>query len=121
MAGPSRRTAAYRLRATSTAGSLHGVPRCTDAEIPGIIRRVYRDYGYIVDPHTACGFKDLDPDRVSVVLATASPANFPTRSATAIGIEPTDPSLEALKSRRSSTPAEGRPRAIRDFIAAHAI
>ena len=50
-----------------------------------------------MDPHTACGFKDLDPDRPSVVLATASPAKFPETIRAAIGIEPTHPSLEALK------------------------
>ena len=34
--------------------------RCTDAEIPGIIRRVHEAYGYVVDPHTACAFQELD-------------------------------------------------------------
>ncbi len=73
--------------------------RCSDAEIPGIIRQVHRAYGYIVDPHTACAFKGLDPARPSVVLATASPAKFPDTIRAAIGIEPTHPSLEALKAR----------------------
>jgi threonine synthase len=73
--------------------------RCDDTEIPGIIRQVHRAYGYIVDPHTACAFKDLDASRPSVVLATASPAKFPETIRAAIGIEPKDPSLEALKSR----------------------
>jgi len=73
--------------------------RCTDAEIPGIIRSVHERHGYIVDPHTACAFADLAKDRPSLVLATASPAKFPDTIKAAIGIEPTDPSLEALKSR----------------------
>ncbi|MEO6003159.1 MAG: threonine synthase [Opitutus sp.] len=73
--------------------------RCTDGEIPGIIARVYRDFGYVVDPHTACAFKEHDPERVNIVLATASPAKFPETIRSAIGIEPTDPSLEELKSR----------------------
>jgi threonine synthase len=73
--------------------------RCTDAEISGIIKRVYDKHGYVCDPHTACGFADLDPDRVSVVLATASPAKFPDAIRAAIGLEPTHPALEALKSR----------------------
>jgi threonine synthase len=71
--------------------------RCTDAEIHGIIRQVHRAYGYIVDPHTACAFKDLDASRPHVVLATANPAKFPETIRAAIGIEPTHPSLEALK------------------------
>src|SRR5690606_25984872 len=75
--------------------------RTTDAEIEGIIARVHRDYGYVVDPHTACAFKDIDGagegDRVRIVLATASPAKFPETIQRAIGFEPTHPSLEALK------------------------
>jgi len=70
---------------------------CTDAEISGIIKRVYHKHGYVCDPHTACGFADLNPDRVSVVLATASPAKFPDAIRAAIGLEPTHPALEALK------------------------
>lgn len=75
--------------------------RCTDAEIPGLIRQVYQDFGYISDPHTACGFKSLAKDRPSIVLATASPAKFPDTIIAAIGIEPVDPSLETLKDRKS--------------------
>jgi threonine synthase len=73
--------------------------RTSDAEIAGVIAQVYRDYGYIADPHTACGFKDLHPERVNVILSTASPAKFPETIKSAIGLEPTHPSLEALKSR----------------------
>jgi threonine synthase len=96
--------------------------RCSDAEIPGIIQRVHRDYGYIADPHTACGFKDLSSDRVNVVLSTASPAKFPDTIHAAIGLEPTHPSLEALKAlpivkhKLSATPA-----AIRAFVDQHAV
>ncbi|HZP60032.1 MAG TPA: threonine synthase [Opitutaceae bacterium] len=96
--------------------------RCSDGEIPEIIRRVHRTYGYIADPHTACGFKDLDRSRVSVVLATASPAKFPDVIQRAIGSAPTHPSLEELKSRpvvkhrvRADTAA------IKAFIEAHAV
>ena len=73
--------------------------RCLDGEIPGIIQRVHRDYGYIVDPHTACAFKEHNPDRVNIAHSTASPAKFPETIRSAIGIEPTHPSLEALKTR----------------------
>ena len=96
--------------------------RCDDAEIPGIIRRVHRDYGYVTDPHTACAFKDLTPGRSRVVLATASPAKFPETIRAAIGIEPTHPALEALKSRpvvKHRLRAAKGP--IQDFIAAHAV
>jgi len=79
--------------------------RTSDAEIAEIIQRVHRDYGYIADPHTACGFKDVggagqgSSDRVRIVLSTASPAKFHDTIQSAIGIEPTHASLEALKSK----------------------
>jgi threonine synthase len=96
--------------------------RCTDAEIPGIIARVYREHGYVVDPHTACGFKELNPERVSIVLATASPAKFPDTIRAAIGIEPKDPSLEALKARPVEKHLlQATPAAITDFIERHAV
>jgi len=96
--------------------------RCTDLEIPGIIRQVHLAYGYVVDPHTACAFKDIDTSRPNVVLATANPAKFPDTIRSAIGIEPTHPSLEALKSRpleRHKIVADAR--AIRGFIESHAV
>jgi threonine synthase len=95
---------------------------CTDAEIPGIIQRVYRRYGYVADPHTACGFQTLNPDRVSVVLATASPAKFPETIVAAIGQEPKHPALEALKSLplvKHTIKAD--PAAIKRFIDQHAV
>jgi threonine synthase len=96
--------------------------RCDDSEIPGIIRSVHGSYGYIVDPHTACAFKGLDPSRPSVVLATANPAKFPDTLRSAIGFEPTHPSLEALKRRplvRHKIMADAT--AIRGFIESRAI
>ena len=96
--------------------------RTSDAEIASIITRVYREHGYVADPHTACGFKELNPDRVSIVLSTASPAKFPDTIHAAIGLEPTHPSLEALKSReivKHLLPAT--PAAIRAFVDQHAV
>jgi threonine synthase len=94
--------------------------RADDAEIPGIIQAVYQKYGYIVDPHTACGFKDLGAGdgRPRVVLATAHPAKFPDTIREAIGVEPTHPSLEALKAlplRKTRLVAD--PAVIKAFIA----
>lgn len=96
--------------------------RTSDAEIAAIITRVHQQYGYIADPHTACGFKELNPDRVSIVLSTASPAKFPDTIRAAIGIEPTHPSLEALKTMpivKHTLPAT--PAAIRSFVDQHAV
>ncbi|MBK8478659.1 MAG: threonine synthase [Opitutaceae bacterium] len=94
--------------------------RASDAEIEAIIRDVHARYGYVVDPHTACGFKGLATDRPSVVLATAHPAKFPDVIKQAIGRESTHPTLEALKTkplekhRIAATVA-----AVRAFIEAH--
>jgi threonine synthase len=96
--------------------------RTNDSEIPGIIRQVYQDFGYIADPHTACGFKSLSKDRPSIVLATASPAKFPDTIIAAIGIEPTHPSLEALKAKplvKHKLPASAE--AIRAYLDQHAV
>ena len=115
-----KETGAYRFEHFNP--DTFSAARCTDAEIPGIIRTVYQKYGYIADPHTACGFKDLSRDLLSVVLATASPAKFHETIKAAIGIEPTHPSLEVLKGRpvvKHLLPANAA--AIRAFIDTHAV
>ncbi|MDQ5979875.1 MAG: threonine synthase, partial [Verrucomicrobiota bacterium] len=95
---------------------------CTDAEIPGIIQRVHRQHGYVADPHTACAFKELNPQRTSVVLSTAHPAKFPAAIRDAIGQEPTAPALDELKSRpivKHRLPADAE--AIKAFITQRAV
>jgi len=94
----------------------------TDAEIIGIIRRVHERFNYVVDPHTACAFKELNRDRVSIVLSTAHPAKFPAALVDAIGAEPTHPALDALKSRpivKHRLPANEA--AIQAYIEQHAV
>lgn len=115
-----RATGTYRFENFAPAGfsSTH----CSDEEIPNVIQRVYRDYDYVVDPHTACGFKGLTADRVSVVLATASPAKFPDTIQEAIGIEPRHESLEVLKSRSVEKHlVKADTAAIAKFVAEHAV
>ena len=96
--------------------------RANDEEITGIIRTIHERYRYIVDPHTACAFKELNPARTSVVLATAHPAKFPDTIRAATGVIPTHPALEALKARpivKHRLPADAA--AIKSFIAKHAV
>ena len=96
--------------------------RCTDAEIPALIKQVYHRYGYICDPHTACAFREITPGRVSVVLATASPAKFPDVIRGATGISPTHPSLEALRGRPVVKHLlKADPGAIKDFVTQHGV
>jgi threonine synthase len=77
--------------------------RMDDDQIVRVIAQMWQDWQYVLDPHTACAFTDMAQDRVSVVLATASPAKFPEVVQQATGNEPTHPSLEALKSKPLQT------------------
>lgn len=113
-------TGAYRFDLLNR--SVFSSSAAGDAEILGLIRRVHERYRYIVDPHTACAFKELNPQRVSVVLSTAHPAKFPAAIHEAIGQEPTSPVLEVLKNRpivKYRVPADIA--AIKAFIAERAV
>jgi len=77
--------------------------RMDDAQIERVIAQMWNDWQYVLDPHTACAFTDMAPDRVSVVLSTASPAKFPDVVNQATGSEPVHPTLEALKSKPLKT------------------
>jgi threonine synthase len=95
--------------------------RTDDAEILERIREVHGTYGYVIDPHTACGFKDLPRDRSAVVLATAHPAKFPDAIHRAIGGTARHPALDALAQRavvKHHLPADEA--AIRAFLDRHA-
>ncbi len=92
--------------------------RASDDDIVRLIREVHERWGYVCDPHTACGFSKHDPSAVSVVLSTAHPAKFPEVIEQALGQHPVHPTLEALKHK----PVEKHlispePQLIKDFIA----
>jgi len=94
----------------------------SDEEIENTIHRVHEQYDYIVDPHTACGFKAIDPEKTTVILATAHPAKFPKTIGKAIGIEPTIESLEILKEKKSIFyPIAAEKKAIQGFIEENAV
>lgn len=94
--------------------------RSEDGDIERLTKEVYERYDYVVDPHTACGFQNLDTDKTSVVLATASPAKFPDVIESAIGIHPTVDALEKLKEYPIVTyPLPADIEAIRAFIKEH--
>jgi len=91
--------------------------RADDVMIKETIQSVYSDYGYICDPHTACGFADLPATGTRIVLGTAHPAKFPDVIEAATGVAVTEPSLEALKARPVIRHELSRqPEAIRQFI-----
>ena len=89
----------------------------SDLEIPEIIRSVSREFGYLIDPHTACGFKDLRPDEKHLVLATAHPAKFPEVYENAGMEKPTSPILQELLGKNPvKYDSQSDPSAIRSFI-----
>ncbi len=94
----------------------------SDEDIIRMIAEVERRYGYVVDPHTACGFRDLPVRRPAVVLSTASPAKFPEVMQRALGREVTHPRLEVLKTRKSiKYPCVASVEGIQRFIREHAL
>ena len=65
---------------------------CDDNRAEAVMGRVYKDYGYLCDPHTASGWAaaedyiaDTGDNHAMVVLSTASPYKFPVAVLTAIG------------------------------------
>jgi len=65
---------------------------CDDARAKEVMGRVYRELGYLCDPHTAAGWAAAEDyrsatgdDRPMVVLSTASPYKFPVAVLEAIG------------------------------------
>jgi threonine synthase len=72
---------------------------CNDAGIKIWIERIWREKGYISDPHTACAFAAVRENVRTVVLATAHPAKFWETIASVTGQYPKHPSLEILKKR----------------------
>ncbi len=92
--------------------------RMDDAEIRETIKSVYQKYNYIVDPHTACGFKDLDALEHCLILSTAHPAKFPDVIEETLGLESTHPTLETLKTRAIvKHPLSPDVDSIKEFIA----
>jgi threonine synthase len=89
----------------------------SDDEIPKIIRNVQDNYDYLVDPHTACAFKDLKTSEKYLILATAHPAKFPKVYEKASLSEPKSAVLEELKEKKSvKFSIDSSVHAIRSFI-----
>ena len=66
--------------------------RSDDAETLEVMKRMHRDHGMFVDPHTAVGIASAEhcaePGVPTITLATAHPAKFPDAVAKATGVEP---------------------------------
>ena len=77
---------------------------CDDKRAEEIMGRVYRDYGYLCDPHTASGWAaaedyvaETGDNRAMVVLSTASPYKFPVAVLTAIGGDSSGTEFEQME------------------------
>ena len=75
--------------------------RKDDTETLAVIKKLYQQYDYLSDPHTAVGLSVAEdwqrahPESIIVSLATAHPAKFPAAVKEATGIDPELP--ERLK------------------------
>lgn len=79
--------------------SLFASGRVDDAGTLEVIKRIYQQKHYTLDPHTAVGvgvaekYRQDHPESVIVSLATAHPAKFPDAVKKATGVEPELPPL----------------------------
>ena len=77
---------------------------CDDKRADEIMGRVYRELGYLCDPHTASGWAaaedyiaETGDTRAMVVLSTASPYKFPVAVLTAIGGDTSGTEFEQME------------------------
>ncbi|MBE6972000.1 MAG: threonine synthase [Ruminococcaceae bacterium] len=83
---------------------------CSDAEAAAVIGKVWRENGYLLDPHTAVAWAVADAfmakrtdDAPVVVLSTASPYKFPDAVLRALGEEPCDDEFAVMEQLRALT------------------
>lgn len=89
--------------------------RVTDAETIDTIRRLFRNTGYTIDPHTAVGLLAWEryqatyrDDALGIVLGTAHPSKFVSTVAQATGAEPIAPAQlrDAMNSPGNKIPLD---------------
>jgi len=73
--------------------------RMDDSEIENTIKNIFEKYNYIVDPHTACAFANLNDNKLNIILSTAHPAKFPELIESVLNLTPKSDSLEVLKQK----------------------
>ena len=79
---------------------------CDDAQAEAVIGRVYRERGYLMAPHTACGWAAAEAhrgDAPTVVLSTASPYKFSTAVLTAIGADTSGSEYDRMERMQALT------------------
>ena len=95
---------------------------CSDDEILETIGKVWHENGYLLDPHSAVGWKvasSIQGDAPVICLATAHPAKFPAAVVDATGEDlahhPLIDALSGAETRCYSVPSSAQ--AIKEFLA----
>ncbi len=86
--------------------------KISDEETIATMKRVYDTHGYLLDPHTAVGWltaeRHANPNKETVIVATASPVKFAGEIKTTTGIEVDDSAaitaLQARDKRKTALP-----------------
>ena len=121
-------TGSFALSAAELAAMRAAFSACRvdEADTAGTIARLYRETGYLADPHTAVGLAaaikaDADSSAPMIVLATAHPAKFPEAIEKATGRLPQVPTrLErALSGREEFTSIDANAGSVRALIRQH--
>ena len=76
---------------------------CDEAETSQVIAKVWKEHGYLIDPHTAVAYdvmekyrKETGDERKTVFVSTASPFKFCDSVLHSLGVEAVKPGLDAL-------------------------
>ncbi len=94
----------------------------SDAQIEDCVKRVWKEEGYLLDPHGACGYQSLaeglQPGEVGVFLETAHPAKFKDTIERIIGedIEIPQKLQEFMRGEKQSVPMEPTLEALKAYL-----
>lgn len=95
----------------------------TDDEIRKVISEVYNKYGYLCDPHGACGYQSLNEyvkeEQIGVFLETAHPAKFTETVEAVIGkgkVKLPAKLAEFMKGEKQSVELENNYQKFRNYL-----
>ena len=99
----------------------------SEVETQEEVARIWKETGYLADPHTAIAVKvardHADPDVPMITLSTAHPAKFREAVERAVGVRPSLPSRVGDLFGREEAMVElgGDYESTRDFVLANAV
>lgn len=83
---------------------------CDDSRAEALMGQIWRDHGYLCDPHTAAGWaaaldytSQTGDTRPMVVLSTASPYKFPAAVLSALGLDATGDGFDQMDRLQAAT------------------